>query len=258
VTGSVRFDRAAEYYDRTRVTSEDVMARTVELLSAELGGRGRVLEIGVGTGLLALPLSAARLPVVGIDLSTPMVAKLVEKTGGRPPFPLVITDATRMPFPDGTFGGAYLRWVLHLIPDWRAAVAEAVRVVRRRGVIVVNHGGFSEMFRSIRARVEEFVGRRLPAAGLDWDGWAELADEMRRLGARHRELPPIPEHSEVPLAEAVEGLRANRYSWTWPLTETERLRAADELATWLEDRFGDLAAPHPDDASVVWHAYDLA
>jgi hypothetical protein len=124
-------------------------------------------------------------------------------------------------------------------------------------VILVNHGGFSELFRTIRGRVEAIVGRSLPAAGLDWDAWEELAEEMQRLGARHRELEPIPEHSDQPLAEAVDGVRANRYSWTWPLTDGERQRAADELAAWLEERFGDLTAPHPDDAAAVWHAYDL-
>lgn len=257
MSGSVAFDRAADYYDRTRATSEEAMARTIALLTGELRGRGRVLELGVGTGLLALPLTAAGLPVAGIDISWPMVAQLVQKTGGDPPVLLSLADATRMPFADGTFGAAYLRWVLHLIPDWRDAMAETVRVVGGSGVILVNHGGFSDLFRTIRERVEAIVGRPLPAAGLDWDGWEDLAEEMHRLGARHRELEPILEHSEQPLADAVDGLRANRYSWTWPLAEAEREHAADELATWLEERFGDLTAPRPDDAAVVWHAYDL-
>jgi ubiquinone/menaquinone biosynthesis C-methylase UbiE len=114
---SVRFDRAADEYDRTRAISDRAMAQTIELLRSELEGRGRVLEVGVGTGLLTLPLHEAGIPVAGIDLTPAMLGKLVEKADGRPPFPLVLADAIRMPFLDGTFGGAYLRWVLHLIPD---------------------------------------------------------------------------------------------------------------------------------------------
>ena len=66
-----------------------------------------------------------------------MLAKLVEKAGGASPFPLVHGDATRMPFADDAFGGAYLRWVLHLIPDWRDALVEVVRVVAPGGVLLV-------------------------------------------------------------------------------------------------------------------------
>ena len=57
MSGSIRFDRAAEFYDSSRAISPEAMERTVELLAGELRGRGRVLEVGVGTGLLALPLS---------------------------------------------------------------------------------------------------------------------------------------------------------------------------------------------------------
>ncbi len=79
---SVAFDRAADYYDRTRGLTEEGQRRTIELLSSELGGRGRVLEIGVGTGQLALPLRAAGVPVVGLDLAMPMLSRAVAKSGG--------------------------------------------------------------------------------------------------------------------------------------------------------------------------------
>ncbi|MGH2579540.1 MAG: SAM-dependent methyltransferase, partial [Actinomycetota bacterium] len=55
-SGSIRFDRAAEFYDRTRALLPEAERATVELLRAELAGRGRCLEVGVGTGLISLPL----------------------------------------------------------------------------------------------------------------------------------------------------------------------------------------------------------
>jgi SAM-dependent methyltransferase len=55
---------------------------TVDLL-AELAGSGRALELGVGTGRIALPLAARGVPVHGIDLSRAMVARLREKPGGE-------------------------------------------------------------------------------------------------------------------------------------------------------------------------------
>src|SRR2546422_3706400 len=123
MSGSISFERASEYYDRTRGMSEEGARRTVELLADELGDRGLVLEVGVGTGQLAIPLHRAGIPVIGIDLAWSMLAKLIEKGGGRSPVPLVIGDATEMSFADDAFGAAYLRWVLHLIPAWERVAA---------------------------------------------------------------------------------------------------------------------------------------
>ncbi len=101
MSDSVAFDRAAEYYDRTRGNSPEGLRKTIDLLTVELRERGTVLEVGVGTGQLGLPLHEAGIAVVGLDLARPMMDKLVEKAGGRSPFPLVQGDATRMPFRDG-------------------------------------------------------------------------------------------------------------------------------------------------------------
>jgi SAM-dependent methyltransferase len=253
---SLAFDRAADYYDATRVVSEDSTRLQTELLASELSGRGRVLEIGAGTGQVTLPLHRAGIPIMGLDLSGPMLRRLVEKAGGVLPVGLVQGDATRLPFHDRAFGGVVLRWVLHLIPSWHEAVGEIVRVLRPGGVVLVNHGGFSGIGVDVRERVQQLVGRPLPAAGLDWAAWSELAEEMRRLGAIHRNLPSYIEHSDEPLGVTVEGVEAGRYSWLWGLDEQERRSAARELGPWLERRFGPLDVPHPHDVTVTWHAYD--
>ena len=255
-SGSIAFDRAAGYYDTTRVVGEEATRRQTELLAAEIGGR-RALEIGCGTGQVSLPLHAAGVDVVGIDLSAPMLRRLVEKGGGTPPFPIAQADATTLPFGDGVFGAAVMRWVLHLIPAWRDAIGEVVRVVGPGGVLLVNHGGFSGIGLEIRRKVEELVGRPLPAAGLDWHSPGELAAELAGLGAAHRELPRYVDHSEEPLRISVHGVEEGRFSWLWGLREDERRTAARALGSWLEERYGSLDAPRPDDAEVVWHAYDL-
>ncbi len=59
-----------------------VVDRTVALL-AELAAGGRVLELGIGTGRVALPLRARGVPVHGIDLSGDMLAQLRRKPGAE-------------------------------------------------------------------------------------------------------------------------------------------------------------------------------
>ena len=83
----------------------ETIDRTVDVL-AELADGGAVLELGIGTGRIALPLAARGVPVQGIDLSEPMVAQLRAKPGGDA-IPVAIGDfgTTRV---DGVFRLVYL------------------------------------------------------------------------------------------------------------------------------------------------------
>ena len=140
VTGSRSFERAAPFYDRTRGLPGPTVAAVTRLLTGELTGRGRALEIGVGTGRVALPVHEAGVELVGVDLARAMMAELVTKAGGAVPFPLAQADATALPFPADSFGAALASHVFHLIPSWRAAVLELVRVVRPGGVVLISRG----------------------------------------------------------------------------------------------------------------------
>jgi SAM-dependent methyltransferase len=255
--GSIRFDRAADEYDRTRAISDDAMARTIEQLSSELEGRGRVLEVGVGTGLLALPLHEAGIALAGIDLTEAMLAKLVEKAGGRPPFHLVLGDAARMPFADGSFGAAYLRWVLHLIPEWRVVVAEIARVLRPGAVFLAHLGSYTGPDEEIRRRFAEIAGVPDRPVGLTWRGHDELDREMERHGASVRVLSAVIEEGEGALGEFLDGIEENLYSWTWNLPDDVRLGAAAEVRAWARDRFGPLDVPMKWEQPHEWRAYDL-
>jgi SAM-dependent methyltransferase len=257
VSDSIRFDTAADHYDKTRAVSDETMGRTISLLRSELRDRGRVLEVGVGTGLLALRLHEAGIPVSGLDLSAPMLAKLVEKAGGAAPFPLVVGDATTIPFADGAFGAAYLRWVLHLIPGWRGALAEMARVVRPGGVLLVSLGAFDEVGTAIRARFSEITGLSTDPVGLMWGEHDALDAELEGLGARLRVLPAIPEEGEEPLGSFLDALEEGRWSWTWHAPEEARLDAVRELRPWAEERYGPLDRVERYSVEAVWRAYDL-
>src|SRR5437588_405383 len=77
----------------------------VDLL-VELAGRGRALELGIGTGRIALPLAQRGVPVHGIELSKAMVARLRAKPGGGD-IGVTIGDFATTTV-DGTFSAVYL------------------------------------------------------------------------------------------------------------------------------------------------------
>ncbi len=256
---SIPFDRAATYYDETRGLSAAGMRRTVDTLARECDGRDRILEIGVGTGQVALPLHDRGVDVVGLDLSRPMLERLVDKMAPDRRIPLVQGDATRLPFAPSVFGAAYLRWVLHLIPAWTSAIEELVRVVHPRGAILVSQGTLGEgPRREIQRRFVEVAGIPNAPAGLDWGDWATLDEVVARLGGRPRALPPHGDTERDGAGAFMNALEQNRHSWTWSMPEAERLRAAAEVRSWAEGRFGPLDRLPRQRYEVVWRAYDLA
>jgi SAM-dependent methyltransferase len=257
MSGSVRFDRAADFYDTTRAISEEAMAATIDLLASELDGRGRALEVGVGTGLLALPLHDAGVPLAGLDLTPAMMAKLVEKAGGVCPFPLIQGDATRMPFADGTFAGGYMRWVLHLIPNWRDALGETVRVIEHGGVLIVCLGVYDDASTQIRRRFTELTGVGTDPIGLTWGDHSVLDQHMEALGGCLRLLPAIPEEAEESLGEFLDAIGEGRWSWTWNASDHARREAVREMRPWVQERYGPLDSVHRTELQTVWRAYDL-
>jgi SAM-dependent methyltransferase len=100
-------ERVAATYDdpSTEAFKPSVVDAAVGVL-AELADGGRALELGIGTGRIALPLARRGVPVHGIDLSRAMVARLRAKPGGDA-VGVTIGDfaTTRV---DGTFSVAYL------------------------------------------------------------------------------------------------------------------------------------------------------
>jgi SAM-dependent methyltransferase len=100
-------ERVASRYDDSSAAmfSSEAVEPVVESL-AELAAGGRALELGIGTGRIALPLSQRGVEVHGIDLSQAMVARLRAKPGGAA-IPVAIGDfaTTRL---DGGFSLAYL------------------------------------------------------------------------------------------------------------------------------------------------------
>jgi SAM-dependent methyltransferase len=99
--------RVAERFDERYAYQADpaVVDPIVDFL-VDLVGEGSALELGIGTGRIALPLSQRGARVHGIDLSEAMVAKLQDKPGAEQ-IGVTIGDfaTTRV---DGTFGLAYL------------------------------------------------------------------------------------------------------------------------------------------------------
>ena len=97
----------AARYDETSafMFTSNVLDPAVDFL-AELAGQGAALELAIGTGRVAIPLTERGVSVSGIELSQPMVDQLHKK---RPDIPVVVADMATASV-DGQFSLVYVVW----------------------------------------------------------------------------------------------------------------------------------------------------
>jgi demethylmenaquinone methyltransferase/2-methoxy-6-polyprenyl-1,4-benzoquinol methylase len=147
-------------------------ADIVRHLDGALGDGGRVLDLGGGTGHFA-SLLAAELgrPVTVLDASAPMLRQAARLSGVEP----VLGDAARMPFAEAVFDAVITFDALHHFVRADEALAEAARVLRPGGALVV--GEFDPTSRPIRilAAAERLLGE---------PGRFFTPGELERLAAR--------------------------------------------------------------------------
>jgi SAM-dependent methyltransferase len=261
---SVNFDRAAEYYDATRALPDEAMASLLGVLVPELATRQPCLEIGVGTGRIALPLHARGIAMAGADISEAMLRRLVVNAEGGLPFPLLLADARGLPLTAGSFGSVLAVHVLHLIPAWQAAVDEAVRVLRPGGSLVASFpGGEAATRQQVRmapwrpavreALARHGIVRARSGARTPRDVAAYLGDRVTT-----RMLPPVPVPQTQTLDGSLRALEQQLYSWTWPYSREQVLSASADIRAWARQENIALDQEHPVEGTLEWWAFDLA
>jgi phosphatidylethanolamine/phosphatidyl-N-methylethanolamine N-methyltransferase len=157
---------------------------------------GRILEVGVGTGL-SLPDYAWSNRIVGVDLSVPMLRKakarvrehrLTNVDG------LAVMDARRLGSEDAAFDVVVAQYVITVVPEPEATLDEFARVLRPGGeIILINHLGAEAGPRAAFERAFAPVARRL--------GWQPEFPWQRLAGwaARHRGVRLVERSAMPPL-----------------------------------------------------------
>lgn len=169
------YRRWAPVYDLTFGSFSTAGRRhAVELINQR---EGRVLEVGVGTGL-SLPDYARHLEIVGIDLAPEMLEKARQRVAGSNldhVTGLHEMDAEQLAFADASFDTVVAMYVMTVVPNPEQVMRELARVVKPGGqVLLVNH--FSQ-----EEGVRGFVERRM-APFADQLGWHPLFDLSRVTG----------------------------------------------------------------------------
>jgi phosphatidylethanolamine/phosphatidyl-N-methylethanolamine N-methyltransferase len=186
--------------------------RLASIAAAERVG-GRILEVGVGTGI-SLPDYARGNRLVGIDISAPMLRKAQERVAAHKLTnveALAVMDAKHLAFPDSFFDVIVAQYVITAVPDPEATLDEFARVLKPGGeIVLVNHIGAETGARKIFE-----LGFAPIARKLGWRPefpWGRLTAWMERAPGIHfierRAMPPLGHFSLIRYGKMASAPRA--------------------------------------------------
>jgi ubiquinone/menaquinone biosynthesis C-methylase UbiE len=128
----IDYDGEARSYDGSRGGEPRAQAAADALEQLLPQGRCTLLDIGCGTGIVTRRLLRPERTVLGVDRSPGMLGLAARRVPGG----TACGDATQLPVASDSVDAVVMVWLLHLLPDPAAVLAEAARVLRPGGVLI--------------------------------------------------------------------------------------------------------------------------
>jgi phosphatidylethanolamine/phosphatidyl-N-methylethanolamine N-methyltransferase len=186
--------------------------RRAAIAAAEQVG-GRILEVGVGTGI-TLPGYSSRNRIIGIDLSEAMLRKARRRVADLSLTnvqKLEVMDAQHLSFPDASFDVVVANHVISTVPNPEAALDECARILRPGGeMILLSRIGADAGLRHLVELLLQPIVRRLGwRAEFPWDRfarWIERRADVRLI--ERRPMPPFDHFSLLRFVKCADGSEA--------------------------------------------------
>jgi phosphatidylethanolamine/phosphatidyl-N-methylethanolamine N-methyltransferase len=188
------YDRWAPIYDLV-FGAVFRKGRTAAIAAVNRRG-GRVLEVGVGTGI-SLPLYSSKVSVFGLDISAAMLReaqKRVHKLRLKNVEGLAVMDAAKTDFPDASFDVVMAQYVLSAVSNPDATLDEFARLLKPGGEIVLlsrvsAEAGLRRWIEQTVAPLARRLGWRTDFAWAVFANWAERPHGMQLI--ERRPIPPF-------------------------------------------------------------------
>jgi ubiquinone/menaquinone biosynthesis C-methylase UbiE len=259
---SIRFDRIASQYDATRAYPPGVVEAAAASLAWRLPPGALLLEVGTGTGRILLPFRAHKLRLVGLDISRPMLARLVgniaespDRIGAPPPL-LVQCDAAALPLPSA-FDAVLGVNIFHLIAAWQSAIQEARRVLKPGGALVLGYEWKPDD--SAPARLRERWESEIRSLG--WkpnrkmESYTDLPAALLASGAAVQEWTGAEWTTTRSLEDEIGRIASRSLSYTWDIPDSIFDASLGELRAWAREVLGPGETPCATSRRFCWQAY---
>ncbi|MGB1285299.1 MAG: methyltransferase domain-containing protein [Aggregatilineales bacterium] len=243
------FDRVADIYDATRGFSSEAGQGIAAFIAekAKLKSTDKLLEVGIGTGRVAVPLSAHIDHIYGVDIARLMMQKIHEKSVANT-IHLSESDATQLPFADSSFDACLSVHVFHLIPDMESCMQEINRVLNPEGILLYASGPFGEGFADLNSVWNQHTPKYTGARN------QEQVDELLTEYGWH--IPEIEYQHPLMMQRRPDGLltalKGRVSSQTWRMTDDEIAAAIVDMEAALAENY-----PEPDKPVAVESKFHL-
>ncbi|MCP9276567.1 class I SAM-dependent methyltransferase [Mycolicibacterium arenosum] len=242
---TISFDQVAHLYDETRGLPPDVSEQVTEAIVRITGaGSGtRFFEHGIGTGRMALPLIARGFDVTGVDISTKMLDTLRRQLDPEAAAKLHLreADVRELPYADASFDVGISALLLHLVPEWRLALRELIRVLKPGGYLCYAHQKPADAAPS--TIVDERWVQINAGLGLDITSpGATVSQVIDELAAQHIS---VEQHRisawdhPVTVAGLLQRYRRRTHSPDWRTPDDVHAQAVAELSAWATTTYLD-------------------
>lgn len=197
------YDRWAPIYDMVfGKVFTDGRAWSIERAEAAAGPGGRVLEVGVGTGI-SLPQYKRSTRLVATDISDAMLDKARERKHKQKldnVENILVMDAEAMSFENDAFDVVIAQYVVTACPNPEMALDEFVRVIRPGGEIVITtrigaNQGFRGTIEKLLTPVTTRLGFRTEFPYSRYEAWAAANGRVELV--ENQPLPPLGHFSLV-------------------------------------------------------------
>ena len=216
-----------------------------------------VLDIGAGTGRVAIPFAAHGCSVVALEPARGMIDQLRAK-GREVTLSLVLGEGGQLPFAAGRFDLCVIARLLYLTENWREITREAHRVLAMNGALLHEWGNGQDdeewvQIREEARRLFERAGVHQPFhPGVRFE--TEVESELTALGFVREAAVAVGRGPNVSLGEFLKRLVEGELSYIWNVPEDVRATCIPHLRAWAQETFDlDLSISIP--REIRWTVY---
>lgn len=256
--GRVDFSANSKTYDDRH--GAVISDQLVQIFVNRLGQDATIIDIGAGTGRIAVALADNGFQVVGVDPSLPMLQAMRQKSGEALVL-AVAADGARLPLRKSSVDALVLARLLYLVADWQDLLHEGKGVLRRGGILFHEwgNGDASEPWVQVREKARSLFQEAGIEAPFHPGARSEVEVDccLRDLGFHRQEVIDAGIGSAITLADFLNRIQSGEFSYVWNIPKDVQAACLPHLRRWCESKF-DLYQPAPIPAKLHWAVYEKA